>query len=142
MQSPWRTAQSGEAHYLSPGAGVSRGLHAQVGYRDIYPGIDVRYRGTDGHVEQDFLVAAGASPDRIRFRVDDARATLTATGAIDIAVGAAVHMRLEAPQAWQVNADGSDCAACPSPSGSQTMAASDSRSVPTTPPASSSSTRC
>ena len=71
--SPWRTAQTGEAHYLSAGAGVSRGLHAQVGYRDIYPGIDVRYRGTDGRVEQDFLVAPGASPDRIRFRVDDAR---------------------------------------------------------------------
>ena len=61
-----------EAHYLSTDAAVSRGLHAQVGYRGIYPGIDVRYRGNDGRVEQDFLVAPGAAPDWIRFRVDDA----------------------------------------------------------------------
>ncbi|WP_162472808.1 hypothetical protein [Luteitalea pratensis] len=104
--SPWRAGPTGEVHYLSSDAVVSRGLHAQVGYRGIYPGIDVRYRGNDGCVEQDFLVAPGAAPDRIRFRVDDADASLTTTGAIDIRVAPGASMRLEPPQAWQVAADG------------------------------------
>ena len=102
----WLGTRTGDAHYLSAGAGVRRGLHAQVVYRGIYPGIDVRYRGNEGRVEQDFLVAPGADSARIRFRVDDAGAALTKTGAIDITVAAGVSMRLDAPQAWQVNADG------------------------------------
>ena len=102
----WLGTRTGDAHYLSAGAGVRRGLHAQVVYRGIYPGIDVRYRGNEGRVEQDFLVAPGADSARIRFRVDDAGAALTKTGAIDITVAAGVSMRLDAPQAWQVNAEG------------------------------------
>ena len=75
--SPWSAPRTGSAHYLSNDAPLVRGLHAQVGYRDIYRGIDVRYRGSDGRLEQDFLLAPGAAPAAIRFRVDAASATLT-----------------------------------------------------------------
>ena len=123
----WRGARSGDAHYLSgdatpsrlmesggqtavatatPDAPRVRSLHAQMGFRDIYPGVDVRYRGTDGHVEQDFLVAPGISPAVIRFRIDQARATLTADGAIAIEAGPSLRLRLEAPRAWQTSRDG------------------------------------
>jgi hypothetical protein len=103
---PWRAPRSGDAHYISGHTPVVRTLHAQVGYRDIYPGIDVRYRGTRGLVEQDFLVAPGISPSAIAFRIDDAAATLRADGAIDIAVQAGLRLRLDAPRAWQVGPDG------------------------------------
>jgi hypothetical protein len=103
---PWQTPSTGEARYLGGQARVSRPLHAQVGYHGIYPGIDVRYRGADGLVEQDFLVSPGASPAAIRFRVDDAPATLGRSGAIDIDVEHGLRLRLEAPRAWQVRSDG------------------------------------
>ncbi len=102
----WRTPRTGEAHHLAPGAAVRRGLHAQVGYRDVYRGVDVRYRGTDGRLEQDFLVAPGATPSAIRFRIDDAGAWLAADGTIQIEVTRGVRLQLEAPRAWQTGRDG------------------------------------
>ncbi|WP_291988746.1 hypothetical protein [Luteitalea sp.] len=104
----WHSSRTGEAHYLGAASQPRRtaGLHAQVGFREVYPGIDVRYRGTDGRVEQDFLVAAGAAPSAIRFAVQDAAAALTTAGAIDIEVAPGVRLQLEAPRAWQDAADG------------------------------------
>ena len=51
----WRT---GIAHY------------GKVSYREVYPGIDLVYYGTDQRqLEHDFVVAPGADPDQIRFSV-------------------------------------------------------------------------
>ncbi len=102
----WRAPRTGAAHHLRAGTVVQRDLHAQVGYRGIYHGIDVRYRGTDGRLEQDFMVAAGANPSVIRFRIDEAEATLAADGTIRIEVTRGVSLRLEAPRAWQTRPDG------------------------------------
>jgi hypothetical protein len=103
---PWRAPRSGDAHYISGQTALVRTLHAQVGYHDVYPGIDVRYRGTGGQVEQDFLVGPGVSPAAISFGIDDAVATLRADGAIDVEVAVGVRLRLDAPRAWQVGPDG------------------------------------
>jgi len=44
--------------------GVSH--YARVRYADVYPGIDLVYRGNQRQLEYDFVVAAGADPRRIR----------------------------------------------------------------------------
>ncbi len=45
---------------------------AGVKFREIYPGIDLVYRGSEGRVEYDFAIAPGADPNRIKLRVDGA----------------------------------------------------------------------
>lgn len=40
--------------------------YAAVAYRDLYPGIDLVYRGTEGRLKSEFLVAPGAQPEAIR----------------------------------------------------------------------------
>src|SRR4051794_32947533 len=39
--------------------------YARVRYKNVYPGIDVVYYGSDRHLEYDFIVAPGADPKRI-----------------------------------------------------------------------------
>jgi hypothetical protein len=43
--------------------------YAKVQYREVYPGIDLVYYGNQGQLEYDFVVAPGANPQNIRFRV-------------------------------------------------------------------------
>jgi CSLREA domain-containing protein len=47
--------------------------YAKVRYREVYPGIDVVFYGSEGKLEYDFVVAPGADPGLIRlaFTVDD-----------------------------------------------------------------------
>ncbi len=40
--------------------------YAKVGYREIYPGIDLIYHGHQGQLEYDFVVAPGGDPKTIR----------------------------------------------------------------------------
>ncbi len=40
----------------------------EVIYEQIYPGIDLKFKGRFGHMEYDFLIAAGADPDLIRIQ--------------------------------------------------------------------------
>ena len=44
-------------------------IYTQVRYKDIYPGIDLLYYGSRGHLEYDFAVSAGADPGQIRFQI-------------------------------------------------------------------------
>lgn len=44
--------------------------YAAVGYRNVYPGIDVRYYGNQRQLEYDFIVAPGANPQTIALRFD------------------------------------------------------------------------
>ncbi len=41
-------------------------------YRDLYPGIDLVYRGTEGRLKSEFVVAPGADPGQIRLRYEGA----------------------------------------------------------------------
>ena len=44
----------------------------KVRYREVYPGIDLIYYGREGQLEYDFLIAPGADPGNIVFRIDGA----------------------------------------------------------------------
>jgi uncharacterized protein (TIGR03437 family) len=46
--------------------------YGRVRYVGVYPGIDLVYYGKDGHLEYDWIVAAGADPARIRMVFDGA----------------------------------------------------------------------
>lgn len=59
--------------------------YGQVRYADVYPGIDLVYRGNPGQLEYDFVVAAGADPGRIR---------LAFQGAARVALGPAGELIL------------------------------------------------
>lgn len=47
--------------------------YGRVRYRGVYSGIDVVYYGSDGALENDFVVAPGADPRSIRMRIKGAR---------------------------------------------------------------------
>ena len=101
----WTDAATGRVHYLEGNASTGRDLHAIVGFDGVYPGIDVRYRGTRGLVEQDFHLAPGAAPAAIVFRLDGSP-TLTGRGTIELAWPSGARVVLEAPRAWQVDGAG------------------------------------
>jgi hypothetical protein len=44
----------------------------RVGYRGIYPGVDLTYYGNQQQVESDFVVAPGADPAQIQFEIQGA----------------------------------------------------------------------
>ncbi len=46
--------------------------YAKVGYRNVYPGVDVVYYGAQRRLEYDFVVAPGADPTRITMAVTGA----------------------------------------------------------------------
>ena len=81
--------------------------YAGVVYQQLYPGIDLRYDGTSGHLKGTYNVAPGADPSHIRWRHDgvtDVRLD-EATGNLIITVASATekgHTLIEnAPIAWQ-----------------------------------------
>ena len=52
----------------------------KVNYAQIYPGVDVVFYGNQRQLEYDFVVAPGADPSRIAWRIDGARASVDAEG--------------------------------------------------------------
>jgi hypothetical protein len=61
---------------------------AKVRYRSLYPGIDLVFYGTEGHLEYDLIVAPGADPNRVRFAFDGAsKLELDAAGDLEANVG-------------------------------------------------------
>jgi hypothetical protein len=67
----------GRSHYFlgsDPGAWrTDVPQYAGVEFRAVYPGVDLTYYGKEGQIEYDFVVASGADPRRIRFRIEGAR---------------------------------------------------------------------
>jgi hypothetical protein len=49
--------------------------YGRVGFRDVYPGIDLMYHGTRGQLEYDFIVQPGADPSRIALEFEGIRTT-------------------------------------------------------------------
>ena len=80
-----RTTAAGEAESPLPGVvNYVRGRNAadwlldiptysRARFHEVYPGVDIVYYGSEGRLEYDFLVAAGADPARIRMRYEGAR---------------------------------------------------------------------
>jgi Beta-propeller repeat len=58
-------------------------IYERVNYRDIYPGVDLVYYGTQSQLEYDFVVSAGADPSTIRLDFEGA-SNLTVTPAGDL----------------------------------------------------------
>jgi hypothetical protein len=88
--------------------------YASIVYRDLYPGIDLRYEGVEGRLKGSYIVAPGADPSRIRWsysgarsaRIDDQGNLLLALsasgekGAAAAAASTTVLMETK-PVAWQ-----------------------------------------
>jgi len=54
--------------------------YGKVDYAQIYPGVDLVFYGNQRQLEYDFVVAPGADPSRIAWRIDGARASVDAEG--------------------------------------------------------------
>jgi len=54
--------------------------YGKVKYPQVYPGVDLVFYGNQRQLEYDFVVAPGADPGRIAWRVDGARASVDAQG--------------------------------------------------------------
>jgi hypothetical protein len=52
--------------------------YGKVNYGQIYPGVDLIFYGNQRQLEYDFVVAPGADPSRIAWRIDGARASVDA----------------------------------------------------------------
>ncbi|HKP51047.1 MAG TPA: SBBP repeat-containing protein [Chloroflexia bacterium] len=75
--------------------------YAGITYKELYPGIDLRYEGTSGSLKGTYNVAPGADPSRIRWRYDGAE-KVAVEGAGNLQVTSAGAALVEqAPVAWQ-----------------------------------------
>jgi len=54
--------------------------YGKVEYPQVYPGVDLIFYGNQRQLEYDFVVAPGADPKRIAWRIDGARASVDAEG--------------------------------------------------------------
>jgi uncharacterized protein (TIGR03437 family) len=54
--------------------------YGKVKYPQVYPGVDLVFYGNQRQLEYDFVVAPGADPGRIAWRIDGARARVDAEG--------------------------------------------------------------
>ncbi len=80
------------------------GLEARerIRFRDVYPGIDVAYYGTDREVEYDILLEPGADPDQVRLQLSGTgRIAINADGDLELGTKAA-PVRVRAPFAYQL----------------------------------------
>ena len=75
-------------------------------YTDVYPGIDMVYYGNQRQLEYDFVVAPGANPRLIRFRVEGAdRLRLDKTGTLLVTLKHG-EVRLNKPVIYQLDEKG------------------------------------
>ena len=70
-------------------------------YSRLYPGIDLLFYGSGSTLEHDFVLAAGADPGQISFRIEKAkRIGIAQDGALEMGVEGAM-LRFEKPVAYQ-----------------------------------------
>lgn len=87
-----RNELPGKSHYLignDPSNWHPEVRHwGRVEYSEVYPGIDVAYYGAERRLEFDFVVAAGADANRIRFKFPDSESLkVNEDGALQVADG-------------------------------------------------------
>ncbi|MCW5982820.1 MAG: SBBP repeat-containing protein [Bryobacteraceae bacterium] len=103
------TMLPGRVHYLTAGSVTGRnGLptFSRLRCRGVYPGVDLVFYGTEGRLEYDFVLAAGADPGKLRVVFEGAEA-IRIDEAGDLVVStAAGPMRQHAPVAYQRTAEG------------------------------------
>jgi uncharacterized repeat protein (TIGR01451 family) len=72
---------------------------AGVRYQSVYPGIDLIFYGTQGHLEYDFKVAPGADPAQAEMQFGGGKVELS--GGDLILKGSGADVRLQAPRIYQ-----------------------------------------
>ena len=77
--------------------------YRKVAERNIYPGIDLVYYGTQRQLEYDFVIAPGASPNQIQIAFDGAKNLHTdADGDLVLSASGKDDIRLRKPVAYQL----------------------------------------
>ena len=121
--SPTGEAPMATAHRLvGPSAGWQRDipLYSRVRQTAVWEGIDVVFYGAGRHVEWDYVVAPGADPGAIAFRVEGGATRIDERGDLLIDVGN-VELRQQRPVAYQRRANGErvpvDASYAPQPDG-------------------------
>ena len=74
--------------------------------KNVYPGIDSAWHGTDQRVEYDFLLAPGADPGRIRIRIEGARRIYIDGNGELVVSGDSREIRQRQPVIYQTTEDG------------------------------------
>jgi uncharacterized repeat protein (TIGR01451 family) len=72
-----------------------------VHYANVYPGIDLVFYGSQGHLEYDFKVAPGADPLQAELQFDGASQLKLSGGDLILTAADAGGLRLHAPQVYQ-----------------------------------------
>lgn len=84
-----------------------RGLptYGAVVYQHLYPGVDLRYDGSEGLLKGTYLVAAGADPMQIGWRYTDARSIVLdeTTGDLRLTLASGATLVEKAPVAFQID---------------------------------------
>src|SRR6266480_985479 len=75
--------------------------YARVGYRDIYPGINLTFHGSEQQLEFDFVIAPGSDPTPIGLRFDGAKRVSTDAAGDLILASDAGNLRMHKPVAYQ-----------------------------------------
>ena len=78
--------------------------YGKVNYAQIYPGVDLVFYGNQRQLEYDFVVAPGADPSRIAWRIDGARASVDADGSLALSASNGLA-RFKKPVLYQVDGD-------------------------------------
>ncbi len=73
---------------------------AGVHYQSVYPGIDLVFYGSQGHLEYDFKVAPGANPSQAELQFDGVSKLQLVAGDL-LLKGAGADVRLQAPRVYQ-----------------------------------------
>jgi hypothetical protein len=77
-------------------------IYGRVEYRDVYPGVDLVYHGSEGSLEYDFQVAPGADPSAIEVAFEGAeRVTVDRAGDLVLATSAG-PVKWKRPVSYQV----------------------------------------
>ena len=76
--------------------------YAKVKYQNIYPGVDLVYRGSQKRLEYDFIVSPGCDPSRISLELNGAdRISIDAEGDLVLQIRAGV-LRLRKPVIYEL----------------------------------------
>ncbi|HHN93427.1 MAG TPA: hypothetical protein ENK17_01540, partial [Anaerolineae bacterium] len=75
--------------------------YAAIVYREIYPGVDLRYEGRSGTLKSTYHLAPGADPTRIRYRYEGAAAVRLEGDDLWIGLPSGASLTERAPIAWQ-----------------------------------------
>ncbi len=82
-------------------------MYGRVLYRNVYPGVDVAYYGSQGRLEYDFVISPKSQPSSISLAFQGASAELDQSGNLELVTPSGRAMRFEKPVMYQKDPDGS-----------------------------------